>query len=76
MGAVSCALALLGGADGLAFYRRLAQGAGKHLNPGGALLMEIGCAQGESVPALFSGCKTKVLKDLNGLDRVVQAETR
>ena len=69
-------LALLGGADGLAFYRRLAQGAGKHLNPGGALLMEIGCAQGESVPALFSGWKTKVLKDLNGLDRVVQAEPR
>ena len=69
-------LALLGGADGLAFYRRLAQGAAKYLNPGGALLMEIGCAQGESVPALFSGWKTKVLKDLNGLDRVVQAEPR
>ena len=69
-------LALLGGADGLAFYRRLAQEAGKFLNPGGALLIEIGCAQGESVPALFSDWKAKVLKDLNGLDRVVQAEPR
>lgn len=66
-------MALYGGADGLIFYRRLAKEAKAHLKPGGALLMEIGAAQGESVPALFEGWKTRVLKDLNGLDRVVEA---
>ena len=67
------AMALYGGDDGLIFYQRLAKGAKKHLNPGGTLLMEIGSEQGESVPALFAGWKTRVLKDLNGLDRVVEA---
>ena len=67
------ALALLGGQDGLLFYRRLAQGAKEHLNIGGCLMMEIGCEQGGSVPALFNSWKTEVLKDLNGLDRVVVA---
>ena len=66
-------MALFGGEDGLVFYKRLAMGARAHLNPGGALLMEIGCEQGVSVPALFSGWKTRVMKDLNGLDRVVVA---
>lgn len=69
-------LALLGGTDGLMFYRRLAHDAGRHLKSGGALLMEIGCAQGESVSTLFSNWKTKVLQDLNGLDRVVLAELK
>lgn len=66
-------MALFGGEDGLIFYKRLAAGAKTHLKPGGALLMEIGSAQGESVPALFDGWKTRVMKDLNGLDRVVMA---
>jgi len=66
-------MALFGGKDGLIFYKRLAMGAKAYLNPGGALLMEIGCEQGISVPSLFDGWKTRVLKDLNGLDRVVEA---
>lgn len=66
-------LALDGGADGLKVYRRIAAEYENYLNEGGALLMEIGFDQGESVPALFErgGKKPRVLKDLAGRDRVV-----
>lgn len=67
------AMALFGGDDGLLFYKRLAQEAKAHLNAGGCLMMEIGCEQGRSVPELFCGWSTEVLRDLNGLDRVVTA---
>ena len=62
-------LALDGGADGLAFYRRIAQAYRAHLRPGGALLVEIGWNQAKQVRALFGGGET--LKDLGGRDRVV-----
>ncbi|MBR5949663.1 MAG: peptide chain release factor N(5)-glutamine methyltransferase [Clostridia bacterium] len=67
-------LALDGGEDGLDLYRRIAESFREHLNDGGALLMEIGFDQGESVPALFRGAEgmsVKVLKDLAKNDRVV-----
>jgi release factor glutamine methyltransferase len=67
------ALALFGGEDGLAFYRRLAKEAPSRLLPGGTLLLEIGSTQGAAVCALFSGWSPAVLRDLNGLDRVVLA---
>ena len=70
------ALALRGGPDGLAFYRRLAEEARGALEPGGALMMEIGSGQGRQVAALFSGWNTRLLQDLNGLDRLVIAEER
>lgn len=65
--------ALLGGEDGLVFYRRLAAEAGEHLLPGGMLLMEIGFDQGQSVPALFEKDYhgVTVYKDYDGLDRMV-----
>ena len=70
-------IALSGGADGLDFYRILAEEAPKHLNCGGQLMMEIGYDQGESVPALMRNLgDTRVLKDLNGLDRVVIVHRR
>lgn len=47
------ALALDGGADGLAFYRRLAREAAGFLTPGGILLMETGDGQAEAAAALF-----------------------
>ncbi len=62
-------IALDGGADGLDFYRRLAAQAPDMLKDGGALFMEIGFDQGESVPALFGG--GEVLKDYAGHDRIV-----
>ncbi|WP_210204426.1 peptide chain release factor N(5)-glutamine methyltransferase [Devosia submarina] len=69
-------LALDGGPDGLAPYRVIAANAAHHLVPGGEILLEIGYDQGEAVPTLlmqagFSGAV--IHKDLNGLDRVVQA---
>ena len=63
-------LALDGGADGLAFYRRIAAEYRKHLAPGGALLLEIGWDEAEAVRALFGG--GRVLRDLNGRDRVIE----
>lgn len=70
------ALALLGGADGLLFYRRIAQDAPAHLNPGGHLALEIGYEQASAVCALLRAQgfdKIEVLKDYAGLDRLVFA---
>ena len=47
-------IALEGGSDGLAFYRRIAMGVGPFLKPGGRLLMEIGYTQDENVRAILS----------------------
>ncbi len=68
--------ALSGGEDGLDFYRIIAREAAGHLASGGWLLMEIGYDQGETVPALMADMgDVRVLKDLNGLDRVVTVHT-
>lgn len=45
-------LALDGGADGLAFYRRILARAAEHLAPGGALVLEHGYDQADAVGAL------------------------
>lgn len=66
------ALALDGGADGLEFYRLLAREYKKFLNPGGRIYMEIGYDQGDEVSAMFENAR--VIRDLNGLDRVVWTE--
>ncbi len=66
-------LALYGGVDGLDFYRRIAKEYRAHLNPGGALLLEIGSTQAETVSPLFSS-KTKVLNDIAGNPRVLVIE--
>ena len=68
-------LALDGGADGLDFYRRIAREAPDHLNPGGALFVELGIGQAPSVLALFKAslpcAQAGTVKDLNGIERVV-----
>jgi release factor glutamine methyltransferase len=71
-------LALDGGPDGLAFYRRIAAGVGDVLKPGGWLLAEIGATQQEAVSALFAERLevVKTLRDTNGLPRVVVARKR
>ena len=67
-------LALDGREDGLYFYRRITEQAGKYLKPGGWLMYEIGCEQGADVSAIMQGegfAEVAVKKDLAGLDRVV-----
>ncbi len=69
-------MALDGGPDGLAFYRRIAKEAPAHLTIGGGLLMEIGYDQGDAVREILERegyYEVEVRKDYNGLDRVVSA---
>ncbi len=66
-------MALDGGADGLAFYRRIAGGAGDYLNGGGMLFFEIGCGQADQVREIMAQAgfrQIEVVKDFAGLDRV------
>ena len=70
-------MALDGKEDGLYFYRKIAENAGNYLKPGGFLVCEIGCSQGEDVKEMFESCgfsEVKVIKDLAGLDRVVRGK--
>ena len=67
-------LALDGREDGLYFYRKITEQAGKYLKPGGWLMYEIGCDQGEDVSAIMREngfTDITVKKDLAGLCRVV-----
>ena len=66
--------ALDGTADGLYFYRILAEECAKHLTPGGHVYFEIGYDQGAAVKELLDshGFKdTRGIQDLTGKDRVV-----
>ena len=65
-------MALYGGSDGLDFYRRIAREYGDYLNPGGAMLLEIGWNQGQAVQSMFS--KAVCHRDLSGQDRIIQVE--
>ena len=68
-------LALDGGSDGLAVYRRLFAAAPSALRPGGALMLEIGATQARAVVDLarraFPSAAVYVQRDLAGRDRVV-----
>ena len=63
--------ALSGGADGLDFYRRIANDWRAHINPGGAMLLEVGAGEAAAVADMFRGFKTVIIKDLCGAERVV-----
>lgn len=67
--------ALDGGADGLHFYRILAEQAWQYLRPGGILLMEIGYDQAEEVAGLLSAAgrydHISCRQDLAGRDRMI-----
>ncbi len=68
-------MALDGGADGLDFYRRIAAGARDHLEPGGALMVEVGNGQAGAVAAIFRAAELgeiSVVHDLAGIERVVR----
>lgn len=67
--------ALIGGEDGLIFYRMIAQLGPNCLKPGGGIAVEIGYDQREAVTALFAETFANVTcrLDLAGRDRVIVA---
>ncbi len=67
-------LALTPGGDGLEAYRIIAAGLGERLAPNGRAFFEIGYEQANDVCEIFTRAgftQPKVLKDLEGRDRVV-----
>ena len=67
-------MALDGGADGLDFYRLIAEKIVPTLASGTQLLLEIGDEQGMAVQNLFATCKNvQVRQDIYGKDRILIA---
>jgi release factor glutamine methyltransferase len=73
-------LALDGDEDGLRSYRAIVGTAHRYLQPGGALMMEIGCRQREAVQILAeqSGAYDtyNCIQDYSGHDRVVTMQKK
>lgn len=66
-------LALDGDEDGLRFYRTITEESKDFLKPGGYLIYEIGCDQGDDLRNIMEEngfTDIEVIKDLAGLDRV------
>lgn len=70
------AVALNGGPDGLALYRRLLPQAGRLLKTGGHLLLEIGPGQGRAVLEMLEPWQAFVRPDLAGRERLVAARPK
>ena len=71
--------ALFAGADGLQFYRQIATGIENHLEPGGALIVEVGADGAESVMAELERAGMRIERlanDLAGIPRVVVAQRK
>lgn len=70
-------IALHGGIKGLDIYHRIINGVDSHLKSGGALMMEIGYAQGNAIKEMLESsgifCEIKIEKDFNNNDRIVTA---
>ena len=69
-------LALNGGEDGLDFYRAIASEAPQHLLDDGLIYLEVGAGQAQDVLAimqkgLHAASYGGIIKDLNGVERVV-----
>jgi release factor glutamine methyltransferase len=68
-------VALYGGDDGLEIYRRLVPEAGRLLQPGGWLVMEIGYALSDAVRGMLGAWReVEIRTDLAGLPRVIVAQ--
>lgn len=70
-------IALTDDADGLSAYRTIAANFKNYLTPNGVLLLEIGHNQASLVKEIFSDQghdDMKILKDINGKDRVVKVK--
>ena len=70
-------IALDGGDDGLDFYRMIASKAPEYLAKEGYLLLECGINQaGDIVQMLANDFECKVVKDLQGVDRIIVANKK
>lgn len=67
-------LALDGGADGLDFYRIIADGLDAHLAADGVLLLELGIGQYDGVAALFKSYGVSCVNDYDGIARILIAK--
>lgn len=71
-------MALDGGADGLMFFRRIAQDAPERLNPGGRIFVEFGDGQAQDVADIFIASRQfddiHIHVDLTGRQRVLEAQ--
>ncbi|MCR4723430.1 MAG: peptide chain release factor N(5)-glutamine methyltransferase [Eubacteriales bacterium] len=71
--------ALYGGSDGLSFYRSILSEAKEYLAQGGEMLLEIGESQGSEVTAIAEAngfSVIRIIKDLAGMDRVVNIKEK
>ncbi len=70
-------LALDGGKDGLKFYRIIAENAHKFLNEEGMIFAEFGIDQSKDILEIFKNTNkyknVKIIKDVNGIDRIIKA---
>ncbi len=64
--------ALDGGGDGLDFYRKIREGFEARLGDGGALYLELGIGQAESIKALFDGFDVQIFEDMEGVERIAR----
>lgn len=71
---------LVGGQDGLLFYRTIATDVNRLLKSDGWLILEIGSEQSEDVITIIEKCgiykKVELINDLSGMPRVVKAQKR
>lgn len=65
-------LALDGGNDGLDYYRKIFQNASKYLKNCGVLYLECGINQAQEIADMFNGYETEIIKDINGIDRIIK----
>jgi len=73
-------IALNGGKDGLDFFRRIISDAPAYLKKGGLLIMETGFGQHRAIEKIFNSTQAleiiKIVKDYNGINRVIVAKRR
>ena len=72
--------ALVGGEDGLQYYRRIISGAADWLRPGGYLILEIGETQASAIIKLMQNEEhygnIEIIKDLQGKERVISTRRK
>ncbi len=69
-------IALLGGEDGLDFYRTIAQNCPRFLNPNGTIYLEVGDTQANDVVKIFSDFDCEIVNDYFGFSRFVIARRK